>query len=154
MAASSVAPPLKRSLAVSETESAATIDGILTLGILWLDYCREKSDARRHFGALKVIVPRGSERTTAERMAWLNHAAADFQLFTLDERSEELVPVDFRDSGNQIVRLVHAFSPAAALARCQSGIDTILSLLPANAQSRIEIRPRSASRSRPDSAWT
>jgi hypothetical protein len=77
-------------------------------------------------------------------MAWLNHAAADFQLFTLDERSEELVPVDFRDSGNQIVRLVHAFSPAAALARCQSGIDTILSLLPANAQSRIEIRPRSA----------
>lgn len=131
-------------IAVSETESAATIDGILTLGILWLDYCREKSDTRRHFGALKVIVPRGSEHTTAERMAWLNHAAADFQLFTLDERSEELVPVDFRDSGNQIVRLVHAFSPAAALARCQSGIDTILSLLPANAQSRIEIRPRSA----------
>ncbi|MGA8087777.1 MAG: hypothetical protein WCA10_10745 [Terracidiphilus sp.] len=131
-------------IGVSETESSATIDAILTLGILWLDHCRQKSDARRHFGSLKVIVPRGSEQTTAERMAWLNHAAADFQLFTLDERNEELALVDFRDRGNQVVRLVHAFSPAAALARCQSGIDTILNLLPANAKSRIEIRPRSA----------
>ena len=131
-------------IGVSETESAATIDAILTLGVLWLDHCRQKSDARRHFGSLKVIVPHGTEKTTAERMTWLNHAAADFQLFTLDERSEELTPVDFRDSGNHVVRLVHAFSPAAALARCQSGIDTILNLLPLDAKSRIEIRPRSA----------
>ncbi len=58
-------------IGVSEAESASTIDGILTLGILWLDYCRQKSDARRHFGGLKVIVPKGTERTTAERMAWL-----------------------------------------------------------------------------------
>jgi hypothetical protein len=130
-------------IGVSLAESAATIDSILTLGILWLDYCRQKSDARRHFGSLKVIVPKGSEQTTSDRMAWLNHAAADFQLFTLDERSEELAPVDFRDSGNQVVRLVHAFSPAGALARCQSGIDTILNLLPAGAGQRIEIRPRS-----------
>jgi hypothetical protein len=131
-------------IGVSEAESASTIDGILTLGILWLDYCRQKSDARRHFGGLKVIVPKGTERTTAERMAWLNHAAADFQLFTLDERSEELTPVDFRDMGNQTARLMHAFSPEAALERCQSGLDQVLELLPANAKTRIEIRPRSA----------
>ena len=56
-----------------------------------------------------MIVPAGAWRTTAERMAWLNHAAADFQLFTLDERSEELAPVDFRDTGNLESRLVHAF---------------------------------------------
>jgi hypothetical protein len=140
-------------IGVSQAESAATIDGILTLGILWLDYCRQKSDGRRHFSGLKIIVPgtlsdrsssMGWSHTTAERMAWLNHAAADFQLFTLDERSEELTPVDFRDSGNRTVRLVHAFSPAAALARCQPGIDTILALLPPDTKSRIEIRPRSA----------
>ena len=34
-------------IGVSEAESAATIDGILTLGILWLDYCRQHSDGRR-----------------------------------------------------------------------------------------------------------
>ena len=99
-------------IGVGEAESGAIIDGILTLGILWLDYCRQHGDGRRHFGGLKVIVPAGAWRTTAERMAWLNHAAADFQLFTLDERSEELAPVDFRDTGNLESRLVHAFSAA------------------------------------------
>lgn len=131
-------------IGVSEAESAATIDGILTLGILWLDYCREKADVRRHFGGLKVIVPRGMERTTAERMAWLNHAAADFELYALDERSEELEQVDFRDIGNQTARLVHAFSTEAALERCHAGIEKLIALLPPGAQSRIEIRPRSA----------
>ncbi len=129
-------------IGVSQSESAATIDGILTLGILWLDYCREKSDARRHFGALKVVVPSGMARITAERMAWLNHSAAHFQLFTLDERSEELESVDFRDCGNQTARLVHAFSPDAALGRCSAGIERIFDLLPPGAKSRVEIRPR------------
>jgi hypothetical protein len=99
-------------IGVSEAESASMVDGVLTLGILWLDHCRQHGDGRRHFGGLKVIVPAGAWRTTAERMAWLNHAAADFQLFTLDERSEELVAVDFRDTGNLDSRLVHAFSAA------------------------------------------
>lgn len=131
-------------IGVSKAESSATIDGILTLGILWLDYCREKADARRHFSGLKVIVPKGAHRTTAERLAWLNHAAADFQLYTLDERSEELEPVDFRDFGNQTARLIHAFSHQAALERCRPGIEKLIELLPVGAESRIEIRPRSA----------
>lgn len=131
-------------IGVGAAESSATIDGILTLGILWLDCCREKADARRHFGGLKVIVPRGAAQTTAERMTWLNHAAADFQLYTLDERSEELEAVDFRDIGNQTPRLVHAFSPDAVLERCRSGVARVLRLLPPGAESRIEIRPRSA----------
>src|SRR6266567_631594 len=65
-------------IGVGAAESGATIDGVLTLGILWLDHCRERTEARRHFGGLKVIVPGGAWRTTAERMAWLNHGAADF----------------------------------------------------------------------------
>ena len=91
------------------------VDGVLTLGILWLDYCRQHSDGRRHFGGLKVVVPAGAWRVTAERMAWLNHASAGFELFTLDERSEELTAVDFRDTGNLESRLVHAFSTEAAI---------------------------------------
>ncbi|MGA9062066.1 MAG: hypothetical protein WB341_10420 [Terracidiphilus sp.] len=131
-------------IGVSATESASVIDGVLTLGILWLDHCRRHPPARRHFGSLKVVVPVDAWRTTAERMAWLNHAAADFSLFTLDERSEELAPVDFRDTGNLESRLVHAYSPAAALERCQSGIRRLLALVPAAARERVEIRPQSA----------
>jgi hypothetical protein len=131
-------------IGVGESESSSMIDGVLTLGILWLNYCRQHSDSRRHFGALKVIVPAGAWRTTAERMAWLNHSAADFQLYTLDERSEELVQVDFRDTGNQVSRLVHAFSTAAAIERCQKGIDRLMALIPPAAQRRVEILARSA----------
>ena len=120
------------------------VDGVLTLGILWLDHCRQHGDVRRHFGGLKVIVPAGAWRTTAERMAWLNHAAADFQLFTLDERSEELAAVDFRDTGNLDSRLVHAFSAAAAIERNQAGIDRLLSLVPPAAKDRVEVRASSA----------
>ncbi len=131
-------------IGVSEAESGAMIDGILTLGILWLDYCRKHGDGRRHFGGLKVIVPAGAWRTTAERMAWLNHAAADFQLFTLDERSEELEPVDYRDTGNLESWLVHAFSKAAAMERCSAGIGRLMELLPEGAADRIEMRANSA----------
>ncbi len=145
-------------IGVSASESAAVADSVLTLGILWLDYCRNHADARHHFGGLKVVVPAGAPsdrsslmgwtagawRTTAERMAWLNHAAADFQLFTLDERSEELLSVDFRDIGNLDSRLVHAFSSAAALERCQPGIDRLLKFIPHAARERVEIRPHSA----------
>jgi len=131
-------------IGVGEAESGATVDGILTLGILWLDYCRKHGDGRRHFGGLKVVVPAGAWRTTAERIAWLNHAAADFQLFTLDERSEELVPVDFRDTGNLDSRLVHAFSADAAIERCQTGVDRLMALVPGAAKQRVEVQLRSA----------
>ncbi len=104
-------------IGVGAAESASVIDGVLTLGILWLDYCRKHTRRAPALRRPQGIVPAGAWRTTAERMAWLNHAAADFQLFTLDERSEELIPVDFRDTGNLESRLVHAFSHAAALER-------------------------------------
>ena len=131
-------------IGVGEAESGPIVDGILTLGILWLDHCRQHGDGRRHFGGLKVVVPAGAWRTTAERMAWLNHAAADFQLFTLDERSEELVAVDYRDTGNMESRLVHAFSAAGTIERFRAAIDRLLALVPPAARERVEVRPRSA----------
>jgi hypothetical protein len=131
-------------IGVGESESASTIDGVLTLGLLWLDHCRQHSAARRHFGGLKIIVPVGAWRTTAERMAWLNASAADFQLLALDERSEELEGVDFRDTGNLESRLVHAFSETATLERCRNGLQRVMELVPEQARRRVELRPRSA----------
>ena len=131
-------------IGVSEAESSALVDGVLTAGILWLDVCREKGSARRHFGGLKVIVPVGASRTTAERMAWMNHDRARFQLYTLDERSEELVPVDFHDTGNLESRLVHSFSAGAAIERCRDGLDRVWSLIPVEARDSVEVLANSA----------
>lgn len=131
-------------IGVSSSEPAVTIDGILTLGILWLNYCREHTDTRRHVGGLKVIVPAGCARTVTERMAWLNQASAKFELFTLDEHSEEFTAVDFRDVGNIESRLVQAFSQQAAIDRCRSGLDRIVATVPEEARERIELLARSA----------
>jgi hypothetical protein len=131
-------------IGVSQAESGAIVDGILTLGVLWLDYCRQHGDARRHFGGLKVIVPPGAWRTTAERMAWLNHGAGSFELYTLDERSEELAAIDYRDIGNVASRLVHAFLPEGAIERCRAGLDRLLALVPPEACERVELYSRSA----------
>jgi hypothetical protein len=132
-------------IGVGPDESSSTIDGILTLGLLWLDHCRQQSLQRRsgptrHFGTLRVIVPAGTFKTTAERMVWLNHGAASFQLFTLDSRSEELAAIDFRDSGNTDSRLTHAFDVALTLERAHAGIDSLRQLLPPQAWSRVEVR--------------
>ncbi len=131
-------------IGVGEAESAAVTDGILTLGILWLDYCRAHGDGRRHFGGLKVVVPPDGWRTTAERMRWLLPGAAEFQLFTLDERSEELTPVDLQDAGNLDLRLVHAFSADAAVERCRAGLDRLLGLTPTGARKRVEVHATSS----------
>jgi hypothetical protein len=131
-------------IAVGEAESAATVDGVLTLGILWLDLCRQHAEARRHYAGLKVIVPAGAWRTTAERMAWLNPALAGFQLFTLDERSEELLAVDYRDIGNLESRLVHAFSAPATIERCREGIGPLVQAAPPGMRTHIELYAKSA----------
>jgi len=135
-------------IGVGADESSAMIDGVLTLGLLWLDYCREhairRSSGSRHFGGLKVIVPAGTWRTTADRMVWLNHSTAAFQLFELDERSEELTEIDFRDTGNVKSRLVHAFDATAALVRAEAGLTQVKSLIPLASWPRVEVRARSA----------
>jgi hypothetical protein len=83
-------------IAVNAEELQPTIDGILTLGILWLAYCREHGGGRRLFEGLKVIVPQGTAQTTCARMPWLNSAAAKWELYELDERVEQIEPVDLR----------------------------------------------------------
>ena len=54
-------------IAVNAEESQTTIDGILTLGILWLAYCREHGEGRRMYEGLKVVGPAGTSRTAHAR---------------------------------------------------------------------------------------
>jgi hypothetical protein len=127
-------------IAVNPAESPATIDGILTVGILWLAQCREHSDSRRLFEGLKVIVPAGSFSTVQARMAWLNKTAAKYALYELDERSEELVEVDCEQGGNLRLKLVHAFDPKAAIERCTRSLDEVLALLDPGLRAVTEVR--------------
>jgi hypothetical protein len=135
-------------IGIGAQESAAAIDGVLTLGLLWLDHCREHAAARRqqgsrHVGGLRIVVPAGSWRRTAERIQWLHPGLASYRLFELDERTEELTEVDYRNVGNIDSRLVHAFNVPAALERAQTGIARLMDLVPQPARSRVEVRANS-----------
>jgi len=94
-------------LGVGGDESQAAVDGALTFGLLWLDYCRQAQAARCHVEGLKMLVPPGRSALVRERMAHLNPAVAKWQLFEYNEREGTLGPVDTADRGNVETRLAH-----------------------------------------------
>ncbi|MGH9587803.1 MAG: hypothetical protein ACRD3F_12685 [Acidobacteriaceae bacterium] len=131
-------------IGVNVDEPQSTVDGILTLGVLWLAYCREHGDGRRLFEGLKVVVPVGTGATVRARMAWLNEKLAKWELYELDERAERLERVDVRDCGNQSAELVHAFHPDSALERSRTAVDRVLGLLGPGMRAATEVRARAA----------
>ena len=130
-------------IGVNEEETQSTVDGILTLGVLWLHHCRESGDGRRVFQGLKVVVPHGMALLTLSRMAWLNGLAAQWELWELDQRSEELVHRDASDNGNLTTRLMHAPNEQAAKERFGDAAIRVLALVPEAMRPVVEQRLRS-----------
>jgi len=130
-------------IAVNEEETQATVDGILTLGILWLQHCRESGDGRRLYQGLKVIVPRGLAILTLSRMAWLNANVAQWELWELDQKTEELEQRDAADHGNLTTRLMHAPNERAAQERFADSKSRVMALVPETMHEVVEQRLRS-----------
>jgi hypothetical protein len=124
-------------------ETSATIDGILTLGILWLAHCRQHGGGKSVCQGLKVFVPKGAASVTQARMAWMNRNLGAWELYELCEASEELTNIDTADEGNLKMRLVHAFDPNAAIERVRPGLDRLMDLLPEGLGSRVQLRVKS-----------
>jgi len=129
-------------IGVNENETATIIDGILTLGILWLHHCREQASKHLYQG-LKLILPRGTATLTLSRLAWLNDGAAQWHLYELDQNTEEWVPRDATDQGNLRTRLVHHPDEDAASERFASAIEQVMQLVPTGEEQRVEQRLRS-----------
>jgi len=131
-------------IGVNGDEPQSTVDGVLTLGVLWLAYCRERSGGRRLYEGLKVVAPKGMAQAVRARMAWLNKGIAKWELYELDERAEQLQVVDIGDCGNLQFHLVHAFNPGAALERSGAAVERVLGLMKPEMQGATEVRARSA----------
>ncbi len=129
-------------IAVNAAESQAIVDGILTLGVLWLAYCRENAGGRRMYRGLRLIVPRGMGTLTAARLAWMNPDAAQWELWEFDERTEELEQRDATDCGNVTTRLVQAPDAAAARERFADAAARVMALVPDAMRDVVEQRVR------------
>ena len=130
-------------IAVNEEETQAIFDGILTLGILWLHHCRESGDGRKVYQGLKLIVPRGMATLTLSRLAWLNTNVAQWELWELDQQTEELEQRDSADHGNLTTRLVHAPNEEAARERFGDAAARVMALVPDAMRGVVEQRIRS-----------
>ena len=130
-------------IAVNAEESQVTVDGILTLGVLWLAHCRESSGGRRLYCGLRLIVPRGMATLTLSRLAWMNTEAAQWELWEFDEKSEEMERRDAEDQGNLTTRLIHAPDEAAARERFAESAARVMDLVPEAMREVVEQRIRS-----------
>jgi len=130
-------------IAVNEEETQSIVDGILTLGILWLHHCRESGDGRRLYQGLKLIVPRGMATLTLSRLAWLNPNVAQWELWELDQKIEELELRDAADHGNLTTRLMHAPNEQAARDRFGESTARVMALVPQTMREVVEQRIRS-----------
>ena len=133
-------------IGVNAEETQATIDGVLTVGVLWLAHCRENSAGRRpwrQYRGLRIVVPRGMAALTAARLAWMNSDSAQWELWELDERAEELTQRDAADHGNLATRLLHAPDAAAARERFAGAAAQVMALVPECSRDAIEQRVRS-----------
>jgi hypothetical protein len=132
-------------IGVNAEETQATVDGILTLGILWLAHCRENAGGRRLYIGLRLIVPRGMATLTVSRLAWMNPDAAQWELWEFDEKTEELEQRDAADHGNISTRLIQAPSETAVRDRFAEATTQVMQLVPNAMRDLVELRVRGAS---------
>jgi hypothetical protein len=117
-------------LGVNSQELQASIDASLTFGILWLDVCRQAHAGKLVNEGLKLFVPRGSSDVVRARMAHLNAGLAKWQLYEVEERSEEIKSIEVADRGNISTRLVHCVDERQAFTRFEAPIALVRTLMP------------------------
>ena len=100
-----------------------SVDGVLTFGLIWLDYLRRK-EPHRAVPGLILFLPAGQEKTTCRRLRFLNPAVARFRVFVYSE-DETAVELDQADSGNLDTRLEPCQRAVAQLA---CGAETLLAI--------------------------
>ena len=115
---------------MNDQETQSTVDGALTVGILWLEACRVAQQERRVVEGLALVVPKGMSALTRQRMAHLHPTAAKWQLYEFDQREDALTPLDMSDRGNLATRLVHATDENQARDRFAASIGRIREILP------------------------
>ncbi len=94
-------------LGTGEEEDVSAADGILTYGLLWLDWLRQQQSSRVISG-LKLFVPSGRADLTVQRLGWIDPKLARCELY---ETGAEVLRRNLKDVGN----LRTTLSPAPKL---------------------------------------
>ncbi|MGB0036297.1 MAG: hypothetical protein WBP79_12550 [Candidatus Acidiferrales bacterium] len=118
-------------LAVSPAEDAAAVEGILTFGILWLDWARTHAE-RRAIEGLRLFVPEGMSRAVRERLLALGSAART-EIYEISDPDARILKMDPADAGNLESRLVPRREIESTLTAARDGVARVRKLVPAAA---------------------
>ena len=88
---------------------AVDVDGVLSFGIIWLNYVRAR-ERNTSVEGLAVFVPEGRHRTVCLRVLYLRRTATEWRVYVYTARTEERV--DVRDYGNLATVLPQRGGPA------------------------------------------
>jgi hypothetical protein len=81
--------------AIGAAEDALDTDGVLSFGLIWLDYLRRR-ETRIHIEGLAIFVPVQAQVTTCHRVRFLDPARATYSVFVHNGGQEDLVdPGDY-----------------------------------------------------------
>jgi hypothetical protein len=89
--------------AIGAAPDSLNIAGVLSFGLIWLDYLRHR-DRRVSIEGLLLFLPADQERTTCLRVPLLNRKATRFEVFAYD-RLGHTARLDLRDAGNLDTKL-------------------------------------------------
>lgn len=119
-------------LAAAPGENASAIEGMLTFGILWLDWVRGHGGNRAIEG-LRLFVPQGSSGALRERVHALSPAARTeiYELVGVDAQPERKDPAD---TGNLDIALVSRREMESTLRAAGAAFDRLRSAQAAGAQ--------------------
>jgi hypothetical protein len=84
--------------AIGVAADAVHPDGVLTFGLIWLDYLRRREPSLAIHGLI-LYLPAGAEKTACLRLLFLDPSAAQYSAFVYDQQGLE-EKIDLRDCGN------------------------------------------------------
>jgi hypothetical protein len=115
-------------LSAAPAEDSATIDGILTFGLIWLDRVRDRA-RRQSVRGLRLFLPRGTSAVTAHRLTALA-SPHEIELYEYDPLHWRVRRIAISDAGNLATWLVPRRDVDQALATALPEAERIRHLAP------------------------
>ena len=115
-------------LSASPNEDGATIDGILTFGLIWLQHSRERA-RRFSIRGLRLFLPRGASGVTAHRLAALA-SPQEVELYEYDPLHWRVRRIARSDAGNLATWIVARREIEQAIAAAMPLAERIRRLAP------------------------
>ncbi len=123
-------------IGVSGAESPVNIEAILSTGLLWLDWTRERA-ARRAVAGLRMVMPSGAGVRIAHRLRALR-GSSSVELYELDEENWRARKLDSQDTGNLATWLTPWREVEQTLTAAGETIDRIRAMAPASSRGAID----------------